>query len=215
MTTRSGGRRRDGRRYYPRRKVCSFCVDKIEHIDYKDGQRLRRYVSDWAKIESRRKTGTCAPHQRMLATAIKRARYVGLLPYTGGHSQMDLTFRDGPRADRFRRDRERREAEQQARAAQRREEEEAAQSAPTETASAEAPEASTDAAPIEASETPAETASGEVSEVPTNAATAEAPEAPTDAAPDEASETPNEAAPVADAPPAAEPAAESETAAKA
>ena len=81
MTTRTGGgRRRDGRRFYPRRKVCSFCVDKIEAINYKDSQRLRRYVSDWGKIESRRKTGTCAPHQRMLATAIKRARYVALLP---------------------------------------------------------------------------------------------------------------------------------------
>ena len=109
MTTRSGGaRRRDGRRFFPRRKVCSFCVDKIEAIDYKDAQRLRRYISDWAKIESRRKTGTCAPHQRMLSTAIKRARYIGLLPYTGSHSHMDLTLRDGPRADRFRRDRERR-----------------------------------------------------------------------------------------------------------
>ena len=109
MTTRSGGaRRRDGRRFFPRRKVCSFCVDKIKAIDYKDAQRLRRYISDWAKIESRRKTGTCAPHQRMLSTAIKRARYVGLLPYTGSHGQMDLTLRDGPRADRFRRDRERR-----------------------------------------------------------------------------------------------------------
>ena len=109
MTTRAGGaRRRDGRRFFPRRKVCSFCVDKIEAIDYKDAQRLRRYISDWAKIESRRKTGTCAPHQRMLSTAIKRARYVGLLPYTGSHSHMDLTLRDGPRADRFRRDRERR-----------------------------------------------------------------------------------------------------------
>lgn len=154
MTTRSGGgRRRDGRRYYPRRKVCSFCVDKIQYIDYKDGQRLRRYVSDWAKIESRRKTGTCSPHQRMLATAIKRARYVGLLPYIGGHSQMDLTFRDGPRADRFRRDRERREAEQQARAAQRREEDAAAAqpaaeaSAPTDAAPAEASDAPTDASP--------------------------------------------------------------------
>ncbi len=129
MTTRTGGgRRRDGRRFYPRRKVCSFCVDKIEAISYKDSQRLRRYVSDWGKIESRRKTGTCAPHQRMLATAIKRARYVALLPYTGSHSQMDLSFRDGPRADRFRKERERREAE---RAAPRPETPAAAAEAPT------------------------------------------------------------------------------------
>ena len=207
MTTRSGGRRRDGRRYYPRRKVCSFCVDKIEYIDYKDGQRLRRYVSDWAKIESRRKTGTCAPHQRMLATAIKRARYVGLLPYTGGHSQMDLTFRDGPRADRFRRDRERREAEQQARAQRR--EEEAAQAAP-----APAAEAPTEAAPAEASEAPTEAAPAEAPEASSEAAPAAdaAPAAEPAAAESDAAAP--EAPPVADAAPAAEPvAAESETAA--
>ena len=111
MTTRQGGRRREGRRFFPRRKVCSFCVDKIQAISYKDSQRLRRYISDWGKIESRRKTGTCAPHQRMLATAIKRSRYVALLPYTGSHSQFDLSYRDGPRADRFRRERDRRDSE--------------------------------------------------------------------------------------------------------
>ena len=110
MTTRQGGRRREGRRFFPRRKVCSFCVDKIQAISYKDSQRLRRYISDWGKIESRRKTGTCAPHQRMLATAIKRSRYVALLPYTGSHSQFDLSYRDGPRADRFRRERDRRDS---------------------------------------------------------------------------------------------------------
>ena len=111
MTTRQGGRRREGRRFFPRRKVCSFCVDKIQAINYKDFQRLRRYISDWGKIESRRKTGTCAPHQRMLAAAIKRSRYVALLPYTGAHSQFDLSYRAGPRADRFRRDRDRSESE--------------------------------------------------------------------------------------------------------
>ena len=66
----------------PRRKVCSFCVDKIEHIDYKDIANLRRYMSERGKILPRRVTGTCARHQRELTTAIKRARYVALLPYT-------------------------------------------------------------------------------------------------------------------------------------
>ena len=65
-----------------RRKVCAFCVDKVEHIDYKDIARLRRYMSERAKILPRRVTGTCAAHQRDLTTAIKRARQLALLPYT-------------------------------------------------------------------------------------------------------------------------------------
>lgn len=65
-----------------RRKVCSFCVDRVEAIDYKDVARLRKYVSERGKIFSRRATGTCARHQRALTTAIKRARHIALLPYT-------------------------------------------------------------------------------------------------------------------------------------
>ena len=65
-----------------RRKVCAFCVDKVETIDYKDVARLRKFTSDRAKILPRRVTGTCARHQRELTTAIKRARQVALLPYT-------------------------------------------------------------------------------------------------------------------------------------
>ena len=65
----------------PRRKVCAFCVDKIESIDYKDVPRLRRYLSERAKIVPRRVTGTCARHQRQLTIAIKRARHLALLPY--------------------------------------------------------------------------------------------------------------------------------------
>jgi small subunit ribosomal protein S18 len=65
----------------PRRKVCAFCVDKIETIDYKDVPRLRRYLSERAKIVPRRVTGTCARHQRQLTVAIKRARHLALLPY--------------------------------------------------------------------------------------------------------------------------------------
>ena len=65
----------------PRRKVCAFCAAKIEMIDYKDTQRLRRYLSERGKIVPRRVTGTCARHQRQLTTAIKRARHLALLPY--------------------------------------------------------------------------------------------------------------------------------------
>ncbi len=72
--------RRGGRK--SRKKVCAFCVDKVEVIDYKDISRLRRFVSERAKILPRRVTGTCARHQRNLTVAIKRARYLALMPYT-------------------------------------------------------------------------------------------------------------------------------------
>mgnify|MGYP000757099946 FL=1 len=65
-----------------RKKVCAFCVDKVENIDYKDIARLRRYMSERGKILPRRVTGTCARHQRELTVAIKRARHLALLPYT-------------------------------------------------------------------------------------------------------------------------------------
>ena len=65
-----------------RKKVCAFCVDKDEEIDYKDVQKLRKFTSDRAKILPRRVTGTCARHQRELTTAIKRARQVALMAYT-------------------------------------------------------------------------------------------------------------------------------------
>jgi len=65
-----------------RKKVCAFCVEKVEAIDYKDTAKLSRYTSDRAKILPRRVTGTCAYHQRELTTAIKRARQIALLPYT-------------------------------------------------------------------------------------------------------------------------------------
>lgn len=65
-----------------RRKVCQFCVDKIDYIDYKDLPKLRRYITERGKIMPRRMTGACAKHQRELAIAIKRARTVALLPYT-------------------------------------------------------------------------------------------------------------------------------------
>lgn len=65
-----------------KKKVCQFCVDKVEYIDYKDVAKLRRFVSERAKILPRRVTGTCAKHQRQLTTAIKRARHIALIPYS-------------------------------------------------------------------------------------------------------------------------------------
>ncbi|MBE6102081.1 30S ribosomal protein S18 [Selenomonas montiformis] len=73
-------RRDRGRR--PRRKVCSFCVDKVEHIDYKDVAKLRRFVTERGKILPRRISGNCAKHQRQVTVAIKRARNIALLPFT-------------------------------------------------------------------------------------------------------------------------------------
>ena len=70
-----------GPRGRKRRKVCAFCVDKVECIDYKDSAKLRRYTSERAKILPRRTTGTCAMHQRQLTEAIKRARQIALLPF--------------------------------------------------------------------------------------------------------------------------------------
>jgi small subunit ribosomal protein S18 len=78
-TAVSGGATR--RRYTPRRKVCQFCADKIRTPDYKDIKRLQRFISDRGKILPRRRTGTCAKHQRGLATAIKRARHIAFLPF--------------------------------------------------------------------------------------------------------------------------------------
>ena len=64
-----------------KKKVCQFCADKIEHIDYKDVTRLRKCISERAKILPRRITGICAKHQRQLTVAIKRARHIAILPY--------------------------------------------------------------------------------------------------------------------------------------
>ncbi len=66
----------------PRTKACDFCVNSLKTIDYKNGQGLLRYTSSYSKIVPRRKSGVCSKHQRKLATAIKRARYMALIPYT-------------------------------------------------------------------------------------------------------------------------------------
>ena len=80
MSEDRAARRPRGRK--PRRKVCAFCVDKIEYIDYKDVNRLRRFVNERGKIMPRRMSGNCAKHQRQLSEAIKRARAIALLPFT-------------------------------------------------------------------------------------------------------------------------------------
>ena len=75
---------KDNRRFNrrSRKKACTFCVDKVESIDYKDVAKLRRFLSERAKILPRRITGTCAHHQRELTTALKRARQLALLPFS-------------------------------------------------------------------------------------------------------------------------------------
>lgn len=88
---RAGGR--GGRRYGPRRRVCAFTVEGVTP-DYKDVDRLRRYISEQGKIEPTRKTGTSAKNQRLLAQAIKRARYLALLPYAPEHS-INIGMRSG------------------------------------------------------------------------------------------------------------------------
>lgn len=70
------------RKYRPRKKVCAYCQDKTQAIDYKDVARLKKFVSERGKILPRRVTGTCALHQRAITVAIKRARQVALLPYS-------------------------------------------------------------------------------------------------------------------------------------
>lgn len=69
-------------RYYPRKKFCRFCTDPSLVVDYKNYELLKSFLSERAKIQPRRITGTCAKHQRQLSRAIKRARHVALLPFT-------------------------------------------------------------------------------------------------------------------------------------
>ena len=77
-----GDRGDRGRGRKGKKKVCSFCVDKVHDIDYKDVSKLRRFISERAKIMPRRINGSCAKHQRQLTIAIKRARHVALLPFS-------------------------------------------------------------------------------------------------------------------------------------
>src|SRR3954452_18094452 len=91
-----------GRKFTPRRKVCQFCVDKVKEVDYKDLSRLRRFLSERGKIEPRRKTGTCATHQRSLNVALKRARQLALLPFTAEHIRVTGVLVREPGAAPFR-----------------------------------------------------------------------------------------------------------------
>jgi small subunit ribosomal protein S18 len=77
------GGREGGRKYFRRKKVCKFCVEKIESINYKDYRLLGQFVAESGKIVPRRLTGVCMPHQRRLSTAIKQARNIALLPFAG------------------------------------------------------------------------------------------------------------------------------------
>ena len=77
------GGREGGCKYFRRKKVCKFCVEKIEAINYKDVRLLAQFVAESGKIVPRRLTGVCTPHQRRLSTAIKRARNIALLPFAG------------------------------------------------------------------------------------------------------------------------------------
>jgi small subunit ribosomal protein S18 len=78
-----GGGREGGRKFFRRKKVCKFCVEKIDVIDYKDYRLLGQFVAESGKIVPRRLTGVCTPHQRRLSTAIKLARNIALLPFAG------------------------------------------------------------------------------------------------------------------------------------
>jgi small subunit ribosomal protein S18 len=78
-----GGSREGGRKYFRRKKVCKFCVEKIEAVNYKDVRLLAQFVAESGKIVPRRLTGVCTPHQRRLSTAIKQARNIALLPFAG------------------------------------------------------------------------------------------------------------------------------------
>jgi len=78
-----GPQRDGGRKFFRRKKVCKFCVEKIEAINYKDVRLLAQFVAESGKIVPRRLTGVCTPHQRRLSTAIKQARNIALLPFAG------------------------------------------------------------------------------------------------------------------------------------
>ena len=85
---RTGSNNKTGykKRYMSRRKVCIFCIENIDNIDYKNTGTLKNYITDRYMIESRRRSGVCAKHQRRLAKAIKRARNLAILPISPNHS---------------------------------------------------------------------------------------------------------------------------------
>jgi small subunit ribosomal protein S18 len=84
-TERTRNKKDEKTRYIPKRRPCPFCRDKVEEIEYKDPTKLSQFISARGKIEPRRRTGSCARHQRALAIAIKRARHLALLPFAPEH----------------------------------------------------------------------------------------------------------------------------------
>lgn len=87
----SRSRRPQSRRYRGRgrKRVCDFCVENVKHLDYKEYEKLRRFLTERGKIRPRRQTGVCAKHQRVLAQAVKRARHLALLPFTADYLHGD------------------------------------------------------------------------------------------------------------------------------
>ena len=182
----SGGQFRGGRRSFRRgRRVCNFCVDRINVLDYKAVNRLRRYISDRARIDSSKKTGTCAKHQRMVRRAIAKARFMALLPYSPDHTR--VTNMLAPRTP--------------------------AETA--EVDSAETPAEASDGAPEgESTAQSAETTAADTVEEGNKAEETEPAEGATAAAPDAPVAAQEEAAPASDEPPAdvAQPGGETESA---
>ena len=85
--SQSEPQQRGGSRFFSRPKFCQFCADKTLTIDYKKTDLLRKYVTEEGNIRPRRQTGACAKHQRAVAAAVKQARHIALLPYTGKHAE--------------------------------------------------------------------------------------------------------------------------------
>lgn len=84
---KSFARRSTNSRFYAKPKFCQFCADKTLTIDYKNVDLLRKYITEEGTIRPRRQTGTCAKHQRVVAGAVKQARQIALLPFTGRHNE--------------------------------------------------------------------------------------------------------------------------------
>ena len=82
-----GGERGGDRRFFAKPKFCQFCADKTLTIDYKKTDLLRKYITEEGNIRPRRQTGACAKHQRVVAQAVKQARHIALVPFTGKHME--------------------------------------------------------------------------------------------------------------------------------
>ena len=100
QSTSKPSRRRDKRVGTGRRKPCPYCKDKVEHVDWRDVATLRRFVSDRGKLRGRRLTGACRRHQSQIATAVKRARELALLPYVAEHQDVEGRLIRSERDDR-------------------------------------------------------------------------------------------------------------------